>query len=372
MLRDVYTRYKIHPETISYIETHGTGTKLGDPIELTALATVFKEKSERRNYCALASVKTNIGHTGAAAGIASVHKVLLSLRERTLVPSLNVTVETSRFDFTDSPFYINRDRKAWNPGSGSFRRVGVSAFGYSGTNAHLVIEEYPAAAEPDAAGTACEGFGFIVPLSARTRAQLLQKARDLSEFLHGPGNDGESTEQRLGSPRAIDLSSVAYTLQVGREAMEERLVFVVKSVDQLVERLSAYVGGENNLQNVYQGRVESDAGGMATIGLDGEMREAVDKWMGQRKFSNLLELWVRGLNCDWNKLYDNVKPRRVSLPTYPFAKERYWIDEVTSSLSLDRQSEPDGRMKSIEDIMKEIDDGTVETEQGVRALRMLV
>src|SRR5207302_1538544 len=87
LLRDVYTRHKIHPETISYIEAHGTGTKLGDPIELTALATVFKEKSARRNYCALASVKTNIGHTGAAAGIASVHKVLLQLRDRTLVPS---------------------------------------------------------------------------------------------------------------------------------------------------------------------------------------------------------------------------------------------------------------------------------------------
>jgi len=372
LLRDVYTRHDINPETISYIETHGTGTKLGDPIELTALDTVFKEKSARRNYCALASVKTNIGHTGAAAGIASVHKVLLSLRNRTLVPSLNVTVENSRFDFKDSPFYINLDRKAWNADAEVLRRVGVSAFGYSGTNAHLVIEEYPAAMESCATGTAYGDLGFIVPLSARTRGQLLQKARDLLEFLRGPGHDSESTEQRVGSRKAIDLSAVAYTLQVGREPMEERLGFVVKSVDQLLERLSAYVDGGNDMQGVYQGRVESDAGGMAIIGLDSEMREAVDRWIASRKFSRLLELWVRGLNFDWNKLYDSVKPRRISLPTYPFAKERYWIEEVGDGRSLDMQCEPDGKMKSIENVMNEIDDGTVETDYAVRVLKMLV
>jgi acyl transferase domain-containing protein len=372
LLRDVYTRHKINPETISYIETHGTGTKLGDPIELTALDTVFKEKSARRNYCALASVKTNIGHTGAAAGIASVHKVLLSLRNRTLVPSLNVTVENSRFDFKDSPFYINRHRQAWSAGSEGLRRSGVSAFGYSGTNAHLVIEEYPAATESGANGTASGDSDFIVPLSARTRGQLLQKARDLLEFLRGPGYDSESTEQRMGSRKAIDLSAVAYTLQVGREAMEERLGCVVKSVDQLLERLSAYVDGGNNMQGVYQGRVESDAGGMATIGQDGDMREVIDKWIARRNVSRLLELWVRGLNVDWNKLYDSEKPQRISLPTYPFAKERYWIDEVGDGRSFDMQCEPDGRIKSIEKVMNEIDDGTVETDHAVRVLKMLV
>jgi acyl transferase domain-containing protein len=127
------------------------------------------------------------------------------------------------------------------------------------------------------------------------------------------------------------------------------------------------------MQGVYHGRVESDGGGgMAAIGLDGEMREAVDKWIVSRKFSRLLELWVRGLNFDWNKLYDDIKPRRVSLPTYPFAKERYWIDEVGDGRSLDMQREPDGRMKSIENVMNEIDDGTVETDYAVRVLKMLV
>jgi acyl transferase domain-containing protein len=111
---------------------------------------------------------------------------------------------------------------------------------------------------------------------------------------------------------------------------------------------------------------------MATIGQDGEMREAVDKWIARKNFSRLLELWVRGLNFDWNKLYDSVKPQRISLPTYPFAKERYWIDEVDDGRSLDMQREPDGRTKSIENVMNEIDDGTVETDHAVRVLKMLV
>ena len=140
--RAIYTRYRINPESISYVEAHGTGTKLGDPIELEALATVFKEGTARKNFCALGSVKTNIGHATAAAGVAGAQKVLLSMRNRTLVPSLNVTRENSRFDFKNSPFYISRETQAWDVAPGSRRRAAVSSFGFSGTNAHLVIEEY--------------------------------------------------------------------------------------------------------------------------------------------------------------------------------------------------------------------------------------
>src|SRR5437016_8908321 len=105
--RSIYEKYQIDPETISYVETHGTGTKLGDPIELEALATVFKEKTAKKNFCALGAVKSNIGHTTSAAGVAGVQKVLLSMQHRTLVPTLHVTKENSRFDFKNSPFYIS-------------------------------------------------------------------------------------------------------------------------------------------------------------------------------------------------------------------------------------------------------------------------
>jgi 3-oxoacyl-(acyl-carrier-protein) synthase/2-polyprenyl-3-methyl-5-hydroxy-6-metoxy-1,4-benzoquinol methylase/acyl carrier protein len=373
LLREIYARYKIDPETISYIETHGTGTKLGDPIELTALATVFKDKSPRRNYCALASVKSNIGHTGAAAGIASVHKVLLSLRDRTLVPSLNVTVENSHFDFRNSPFYINRERREWEAGRGGLRRrAGVSAFGFSGTNAHLVIEEYTSAVQPSGVDASCRDFSFIVPLSARTAEQLRQRASDLLEFIRGPRQDDQSRGSSLGSLRAADLSAVAYTLQVGREAMEERLAFVVRSVDQLIEKLSAYVNGEKDIEGAFHGCVKRRDEGVMVIGQDDDMQEVVDKWIARKKLSKVLDSWVKGLNLDWNKFYGDIKPHRISLPTYPFVKERYWVDEVASNESLDRGLEMSGNLKSIEEVISRIDNQSIAAEQGVKLLKVLV
>src|SRR5262249_57282880 len=148
----------------------GTGTQVGGPIDAEALASVCKEKTAKKQHCALGSFKSNIGHTTAASGVAGVQKVLLSMRHRTLVPSLNVTKETSRFDFKNSPFYIVREKQTWDVAPGSLRRAAVSSFGFSGTNAHLVIEEY--APPPDQAACPGENGSFIVPLSAQTAEQL--------------------------------------------------------------------------------------------------------------------------------------------------------------------------------------------------------
>src|SRR5262249_35405722 len=256
--REIYARHKINPDTIGYVEAHGTGTKLGDPIELEALATVFKEKTTRKNYCGLGSFKSNIGHTTAASGVAGVQKVLLSMRHRTLVPSLNVSQETSRFDFKNSPFYVCREKQAWDVAPGSLRRAAVSSFGYSGTNAHLVIEEYvPPGGQPAPFNS---NTSFIVPLSARAPEQLRQKARDLLEFIRRPQHDHSIQESTLAA-KPVDLASVAYTLQVGRESMEERLGFVVNSIDQLAEKLMAYLNGEKKIEGACRGRVESSSEG---------------------------------------------------------------------------------------------------------------
>jgi acyl transferase domain-containing protein/acyl carrier protein len=366
--REIYAKHKIDPETISYVEMHGTGTKLGDPIELEALATVFKEKAARKNYCGLGSVKSNIGHTTAAAGVAGVQKVLLSMQHRTLVPSLNVTKETSRFDFNNSPFYIVREKQTWDAAPGSLRRAAVSSFGFSGTNAHLVVEEYL----PPPEHAARENGPFIVPLTARTAEQLEEKARDLLEFVRESRERGQPAEQSTPSSKPIDLAAVAYTLQVGRDAMEERLVFVVSSVDQLVEKLSAYINGERDIESVYQGRVEPGNEHMMSMGHDDDMQEVINRWIARKKFAKLGQWWTRGLNIDWNKLYGEVKPRRVSLPAYPFAKERYWIDETPVRHGVDSRFEVEGDLKSIDDIMGKICDDAMETDQAVKLLKALV
>jgi polyketide synthase PksN len=368
--REIYAKYKIDPETISFVETHGTGTRLGDPIELEALAAVFKEKTAGKNYCGLGSVKSNIGHTTAAAGVAGVQKVLLSMRHRTLVPSLNVSQETSRFDFKNSPFYVVREKQTWDVAPGSLRRAAVSSFGFSGTNAHLVVEEY--APPPDQAMWSGENDSFIVPLSAKTSEQLEERARDLLKFIRASGECGQPAEESTPSSEPIDLAAVAYTLQVGRDSMEERLAFIVSSVDQLAEKLRAYIDGERDIESAYQGRVEPGNGRMTAIERDDDMQEALDRWIARKKFAKVAQSWAGGMNVDWTKLYGGGRPRRVSLPTYPFAKERYWIDEAPVRHGVDSRFEVEVDLKSIDDIMDKICDDAMETNQAVKLLKALV
>ncbi|MCP4149752.1 MAG: polyketide synthase, partial [bacterium] len=141
--RLVYDRFKIHPESIQVVEAHGTGTKLGDPIEYDALTRSFRKDTEKRQFCAIGSVKTNIGHTATAAGVAGVLKLLLSLRHRQIPPSLHFREGNPEIDFESSPFYVNTQLKEWKIEKNQSRRAAVSSFGFSGTNAHLVIEEAP-------------------------------------------------------------------------------------------------------------------------------------------------------------------------------------------------------------------------------------
>ncbi len=338
-----------------YGEAHGTGTRLGDPIELQALGTVFREKTAKKNFCAVGSVKSNVGHTTAAAGVAGLHKVLLSMQHRTLVPTLNVSTENSRFDFAASPFYVNRETRPWESADGTPRRAALSSFGYSGTNAHLVIEEYAADAPPIAADRT-----VIVPLSARTAEQLRQRAADLLRFVRG-------------TSQPIDLAALACTLQIGREAMEERAGFIVGSIAQLAEKLAAFVEGEKNIDDVRQGRVEAGNDTMSLLGRDEDMQETIEKWIGRGKLAKLLDLWIRGLPLDWIRLQGEAKPRRMPLPTYPFAKDRYWIDGAApSSPAPESAIVFDANVQAIEDIINSIDDDTLDETRAVGMLRMLV
>ena len=140
--KDVYQRFRINPETISLVEAHGTGTKLGDPIEVEALTESFRSYTDKKNYCALGSVKSNIGHHLPAAGVSGVIKVLLALKHKKQPPSLHLKNANEHIRFKDSPFFVNTELRNWEVKEGDIRRAAVSSFGFSGTNAHIVIEEY--------------------------------------------------------------------------------------------------------------------------------------------------------------------------------------------------------------------------------------
>jgi len=130
------------PETITYIETHGTGTPLGDPIELRALEKVFRAGTNKENFCAIGSVKTNVSHLNTAAGVTSLIKTALALKHQQIPPSLHFEQPNPEIDFANSPFYVNTKLSAWQT-NGIPRRAGVSSFGLGGTNAHVVLEEAP-------------------------------------------------------------------------------------------------------------------------------------------------------------------------------------------------------------------------------------
>ena len=208
----------VEPETISYVETHGTGTALGDPVEIEALQQAFRQGTDAKRFCGIGSVKTNIGHLDAAAGVAGLIKTVLALENKQLPPSLNFERENPRIDFANTPFYVNAELAEWKTQNGTPRRAGVSSFGIGGTNAHVVVEEAP---EQRAAET--KRRWHLLPISARTTTAL-----DTATFnLHG----------FLSENRAVDPADVAYTLQVGRKQFNHRRVVISRDMDDLVHSL---------------------------------------------------------------------------------------------------------------------------------------
>lgn len=206
-------------DSIGYIEAHGTGTTLGDPIEVAALAQAFAAGTQRRGFCALGSVKTNVGHLDCAAGVTGLIKTVLALKHRTLPASLHFERPNPKIDFDNSPFYVNATTQPWHAGNGPLR-AGVSAFGIGGTNVHAVLEEAPAVQ----AGADPGGL-HILPLSAMSSPALRQAIHRLADHLQE-------------HPQAA-LADVAFTLQVGRRAFAHRVAVVADRRAGAVQALLA-------------------------------------------------------------------------------------------------------------------------------------
>jgi len=210
---------EVDPSTIGYVEAHGTGTRLGDPAEVSALTKAFRTRTDRKGFCALGSVKSNVGHLDAAAGVAGLIKVILSLQKGRIPPSLHFETPNPAIDFASSPFYVNTSLREW-PRSGAPRRAGVSAFGVGGTNAHVIVEDAPEAqAEPSAR------THQLLVLSAKTAEALEAAARRLADHL-----DAHSE---------VELADVAFTLQLGRGAFAHRRFVVAADRAGAVARLRA-------------------------------------------------------------------------------------------------------------------------------------
>ena len=200
---------QVDADSISYVETHGTGTRVGDPIEITALSRAFRQSTERRGFCAVGSLKSNVGHLDAAAGVAGLIKTVLSLEHKQIPPSLHFSRPNPLIDFASSPFYVNTRLSNWET-NGEPRRAGVTSLGIGGTNAHVVLEEAPAQSPPLASRR-----WQILTVSAKTPAALARASVNLADHL----------EQ---SPE-LALPDVAFTCHLGRKAFDYRRAVVSSS-----------------------------------------------------------------------------------------------------------------------------------------------
>ena len=211
----------IDPRSIGYIEAHGTATPLGDPIEIAGLTTAFRSGTQETGYCAIGSVKANLGHLDCASGAIGLIKTALALHDKVLPPMINFTKPNPKLNIESSPFYVNTELKAWPAGAWP-RRAGVSSFGVGGTNAHVVVEEGPEIATQAASGT-----HQLLVLSARTEAALTAMSARLADHL--------ATHPEQG------LADVAHTLQAGRREFEHRRIVVAESAAAACAKLRGKV-----------------------------------------------------------------------------------------------------------------------------------
>jgi acyl transferase domain-containing protein/acyl carrier protein len=212
---------EVNAESISYIEAHGTGTALGDAVEFQALVRAFGEHTDKKGYCAIGSVKTNIGHTDRAAGVTGLIKTVLSLEHRLIPPSLNYDEPNPNIDFSDTPFYVNTELREWKTLDGRPRHAGVSSFGIGGTNAHVILEEAP-------------DIPYGEPL--RSHQVLLLSAKTPTALETATDNLCAHLRQNPD----INMADLAYTLQVGRRAFEQRRILVCEGCTDALEALAAH------------------------------------------------------------------------------------------------------------------------------------
>ena len=209
----------VEPETINYIEAHGTGTPLGDPIEITALTQAFRASTNKKGFCAIGSVKTNIGHLNTAAGVTGLIKTVLALKNRQIPPSLHFQEPNPQIDFANSPFCVNNKLSEWKT-NGTPRRAGVSSFGIGGTNAHVILEEAPIIE----ASSPSRPYQLLL-LSAKTSTALDTATAQLRDHLEQNPN--------------ITLPDLAYTLQVGRRDFDYRRMVICQDLDDAVKSLNS-------------------------------------------------------------------------------------------------------------------------------------
>lgn len=281
-------------DTISYIEAHGTGTVMGDPIEIESLTAAFRDDTSEKQYCAIGSVKSNMGHLGAAAGIAGLIKTSLALKHKQIPPSINYQTPNTKCNFEQTPFYVNSGLREWQPINDHPRRAGISSLAVGGTNAHVILEEFD---HSNLARERTESPKNVTALPSRTRNQyyLTLSARTptaLDRIIT------QSSEYFQKNP-LLNIADVEYTLQCGRRHFSKRVLLICSSLEDAISKLR----NPDNLFSIENIAFDSDGS---------EWKERLKQWLG-------------GAEVDLDRYFVGQDCNRISLPTYPFERQDYWI-----------------------------------------------
>ncbi len=331
VILDAWKRAGVRGESIDYVEAHGTGTLLGDPIEIMGLTNAFAKETDRKQFCGIGSVKTNVGHLVAASGCASLMKVSMAMENQLIPPSIHFEEPNGNIDFLHSPVYVVDQPTPWLRGDRT-RRAGINAFGFSGTNCHMVVEEAPVPTETSTPARDRE----IMTLSARTESSLHNLILSYRDFL-------------ARAPQ-IHFGDMCYTSNIGRGHYSHRLAVVAGSAEELYTVLeeiiargftaegipNAYMGKHRIVSDKYRNRTEGELTEKELYALSTEACQIL-RQMGEGSYEPsalelLAQVYAKGAGVDWEQLYEGQLRYKVSLPTYCFDRIVCWADPKVTEL----------------------------------------
>lgn len=315
LLYEAYENAGISPEQVGLIEAHGTGTKLGDPIEFSALSDFFSRENVPSSNCALGSVKTNIGHLIGASGIAGLMKAALSVYHAHIPATLNFNKINEHIPIEKSPFYIPKVGSDWY--NLKSRIAGVSAFGFSGTNCHLILSNFEFENAQTLDGSKSKRETYFIPLSGRSEGGLKIYAKELRNFL-------ESSE--------IGIEEFSYRMAKRFNSFEWRALIIGRSLQDIRDALSAIVGQQSHPTLLFFGRVTNDLGSGFFAKIAAELADSISNQDGVHEgdiHEAVATFFKNDVSIDFGKLNgDSSVVTRSHIPTYPFERHSYWIENV--------------------------------------------
>ena len=311
--KQVYNRYKVNPGDISYVEAHGSGTVMGDALEVQGLTSVFREHTEKRQYCPIGSVKGNIGNTINSAGAASFIKTVLCLKNKELVPSINCDNVNKLIELEKTPFFISKEHGNWNVADGKKRIAAINAYAYSGSNVHMVLEEW----EPQYKSPNNENRVNVFVFSAKSKEALKNYLEEFCTFLDGNKN--------------VSLDDISYTLAVRKSHYKYRCAFIASSAEELISAIRSYSSADVSKTDSFGGsfcnvrKKKNSAFSVSMIALEKNART--------EQLKKISDEYVKEYITDFSRFYDSSEYHIADLPLYCFEKIRCSVDTVSDELN---------------------------------------